>query len=317
MNDREIIFVAANPSIDRFYEVDRLTPGEIHRPRRVVAVAGGKGLNAARSAATLGATVSAATLLGGHAGDWIEQEFARLGIPLRAVRTREETRTCVSVADVSDAGMTEFYESGAAPEPDAWASFMSMVTELAGRPELGAVAISGSLPPGVPPDSHARLVGAFRDRSIATLVDTHGESLRHFLDGGASFIKINRAEAGELTGHAVIGVAAAAAAATSIRRRARAGHVIVTLGAAGAVLAGEDGAFHATGPAGSAGRYAVGSGDAFLGGLAAGLVRGVPVSTAVRIATAAAIANTLTPGAGELDASLARRMVDEVRIAPL
>lgn len=41
-----IAFVAASPSIDRTQVVDALTPGEIHRPEHVVAVPGGKALNA-------------------------------------------------------------------------------------------------------------------------------------------------------------------------------------------------------------------------------------------------------------------------------
>ena len=51
MSTPNLIFVAANPSIDRTYEVERLRPGEIHRPVATVAVPGGKGLNAARAAA--------------------------------------------------------------------------------------------------------------------------------------------------------------------------------------------------------------------------------------------------------------------------
>ena len=66
-----IAFVAASPSIDRLHVVDALRPGEIHRPERVVAVAGGKALNAARAAHALGADVHAVALLGGHTGRWV------------------------------------------------------------------------------------------------------------------------------------------------------------------------------------------------------------------------------------------------------
>ncbi len=49
-----ILCVASNPSIDKLFEVDRLQPGRIHRPTGFVQVAGGKGLNVARAAASLG-----------------------------------------------------------------------------------------------------------------------------------------------------------------------------------------------------------------------------------------------------------------------
>ena len=73
-----LVFVAANPSIDRLHEVDAIEAGAIHRPDRVVAVPGGKGLNAARAAAALGGSVVAIALLGGHAGAWIEERLAEL-----------------------------------------------------------------------------------------------------------------------------------------------------------------------------------------------------------------------------------------------
>ena len=75
-----LLFIAANPSIDRLYEVDRFVPGEIHRPPRNVAVAGGKGLNAARAAATLGGSVIAVGIVAGRARAGIEERLAPRGV---------------------------------------------------------------------------------------------------------------------------------------------------------------------------------------------------------------------------------------------
>ena len=50
-----LLAIAPNPSIDRLVEVEELRRGEIHRPAAVTVVAGGKGFNVARVAATLGA----------------------------------------------------------------------------------------------------------------------------------------------------------------------------------------------------------------------------------------------------------------------
>ena len=63
-----IVAVSANPSVDKLFEIERLTPGAIHRPSGFVQVPGGKGLNVARAAAALGADVHAVALLRGHAG---------------------------------------------------------------------------------------------------------------------------------------------------------------------------------------------------------------------------------------------------------
>ena len=107
-----LIFVAANPSIDRLYELDRVTVGAIHRPISMVAVAGGKGLNAARAASTLGGSVTAVGIVAGRAGDWIVERLVELGIDARMTRSTGETRTCVSVLDRSTGELTEIYGVG-------------------------------------------------------------------------------------------------------------------------------------------------------------------------------------------------------------
>jgi len=89
-----LVCVAPNPSIDRLYELERLRAGAIHRPTLSVAVPGGKGLNAARAAHTLGADVVAVTILRGHAGHWIEEQLERLGVRSRVVWASGETRFC-------------------------------------------------------------------------------------------------------------------------------------------------------------------------------------------------------------------------------
>ena len=110
---RVIAFVAASPSIDRTHVVDALTPGEIHRPQHVVAVAGGKALNAARAAHALGADVHAIALLGGHTGRWVAAALEEEGVTCDAVPGPGETRICLSVSDGE--ALTEFYE----PRPGA------------------------------------------------------------------------------------------------------------------------------------------------------------------------------------------------------
>ena len=81
-----IVCVSPTPAVDRLLEVrGPVVVGEIHRPHRVVAVAGGKGLNAARAAALLGADVRAVAPLGGANGTWIAAQLQAAGIDVRRV----------------------------------------------------------------------------------------------------------------------------------------------------------------------------------------------------------------------------------------
>ena len=107
-----IVCLAANPSIDKLFEVDRLIKGDIHRPLGLVATAGGKGLNVARAAHVLGGEATAVSLLRGHAGKWLEEQLSAEGVPGVSVWTHGENRSSLSVADRESGGLTEFYEHG-------------------------------------------------------------------------------------------------------------------------------------------------------------------------------------------------------------
>ena len=93
---------AANASIDRLYEVDRLALGSIHRPSRVVARPGGKGLNAARAAAALGARVTAVGIVGGRAGDWIVERASLIDSYPPRGHCADIRRQCAIPAGSSD-----------------------------------------------------------------------------------------------------------------------------------------------------------------------------------------------------------------------
>src|ERR1043166_6364895 len=104
-----IICVAANPSIDKLFEIERLVRGGIHRPSAFVQTAGGKGLNVARSAHALGAEVRAAGVLRGHAGMWLEEALQAEGVEVVFAWTVGESRSSLSVASREAPGLTEFY----------------------------------------------------------------------------------------------------------------------------------------------------------------------------------------------------------------
>lgn len=328
---RRIVVVAANPSIDRLYEVDRLTDGAIHRPLAVVARAGGKGLNTARAAVALGARVTAVGIVAGRAGDWIVEQLAGLGIDAPMARTRGETRSCISILDRSSGLMTELYERGDEIGPGAWDALEASVAAELARGDVGALTLSGSLPPGAPVDGFARIArlvrvataggaGSTGDRITATggrvpvLADTYGPALAAVLAERPAVVKINAAEAGEMVGLVVDDAASAAVAAAALRERG-ADSVIVTLGVAGAVVVTTAGAARLV-PPDVRGAYPVGSGDAFLAGLAAALVDGEPLVVAARRGMAAGIANALLPGAGELDPRTTAGLVAQVEVTP-
>ena len=314
-----IVFVAANPSIDRLYEVDRLTVGAIHRPVELIAVPGGKGLNAARAAARLGGRVSAVGILAGRSGDWVEQALAESAIDARWVRSGGETRTCVSILDRATGVLTEIYERGEPIEAATWEALEQLVADELSRGTVAALALSGSLPPGAPPDGFGRMARLARTaaaaagvRPVAVLADTYGSALAAVLAERPAVVKINAAEATEATGVAVADASSAETAAVVLLDRG-ARSVVLTLGPGGAVVVAAGGSSRLA-PSGVRGVYPVGSGDAFLGGLAVAIARGDDIPEAARMGLAAGTANALIPGAGELDPLDVERILREERL---
>jgi 1-phosphofructokinase family hexose kinase len=310
-----IVCVAASPSVDKLFEVDRVEVGSIHRPAAFVQVPGGKGLNVARAAHALGAEVRATGILAGHAGRWIEEALAAEGVPGTFAWVEGETRASLSVADATDRGLTEFYERGSDVGPDGWAMLEAAVREL--LPDAGWMTISGYLPQGAPDDGYARLVKVAHAGGVPVALDTRDEPLVMGISASPDVVKVNAEEAGALLGGSVETLGEAVDAATEIRwrldgmRRA----AIVTRGAEGAVVVTPDGDV-LQGHLYERGRYPVGSGDAFLGGLVTGLDGGSSWPKALGLALGAAAANAMMPGAGRLDPSTALELASRAVVGP-
>jgi 1-phosphofructokinase family hexose kinase len=310
-----IVCVAANPSIDKLFEVDRIRIGEIHRPNAFVPVPGGKGLNVARAAHALGADVHATGILAGHAGRWLEEAFAAEGVTATFAWTEGETRASLSVADEETKGLTEFYERGDDIGPRGWERLEEVVRGLLS--EAGWITVSGNLPPGAPEDGYARLLGFARDAGVRTALDAREAALERGVAARPSLVKVNVEEAGWLLRTELATQAECRAASLEIRSRLDGdGVAIVTRGADGAVVAMPDGAVLA-GRLYAEGPYPVGSGDAFLAGLVTALDRGDAWNDAIALALGAATANAELPGAGRLDPERALRLAETAEVRPV
>ena len=302
-----ILTIVPKPAVDKTAVIPNFRLGEINRPQQLIVLPGGKGLNVARAARTLGAEVFACLLLAGHAGRWMMQALAEEGIPAAAAWSPGETRAALSVIDPLNGKVTEVYEDAASVTPEAWAVFEDLAVEHAAR--AGWVCLSSSLPDGAPDDGYARITA--RSGFKPVLLDMHGRGIQQSLVCHPLVVKINQDEAAETTGMPTVSLAQALDAARQLRQMG-AQSAVITLGRQGAVgvdFAGE--AFGWKAPQ-VASVSAVGSGDAFLAGIAVGLQRGLDLRASVRLGAAAGAANTLTPGAGRFQRPDAERLYTEV-----
>jgi 1-phosphofructokinase family hexose kinase len=308
-----ILTVTPNPSIDREILVPGFRPGAIHRPQRVVSLAGGKGLNVARTIKRLGGEVSACTILGGFNGRWVEAQLESEGIPLFSAWGAGETRISTSIADPENHKLTEIYEGGPQIDRETWERFEDAYQSA--LPKAEWVTFSGSLPPGAPSDGYLRLLRRAQDMDIPVLVDTHGEILHEIIPQGPWLVKVNAEEAGEILGQSITTITQAGVAARRICERG-VRTAIVTLGAQGAVAAHESQAWYAQAPQVEV-LAAVGSGDALLGGFVLGLSRGMSMLNALRLGVAAGAANAATLGTGLVEKEIVEGLLENIEIQRL
>lgn len=308
-----ILCVAGNPSIDKLFEVDRLRPGEIHRPEQFVALPGGKGIHVAQVAVTLGHDAVVIGLLAGHTGRWVAETLAAEGVQGRFVWSAGETRSSLSVADCAAGGLTEFYEDAPPIGAEDWRALAAVVDSLLAHASW--IALAGSLPSGAPPGGYGELISAARRAAVPAAIDARGESLVQAISAGPRLVKINVHEAAELLGQRIGGARQALDAAREIRSRieAQGPAVVITLGEAGMVMIDPEGVAWRGRLAGR-GAYPVGSGDAFLAGLLVGLERGESWRQAAALALGAATANAELRGAGRLDPDRARELADAAEV---
>jgi len=305
-----IVGVALSPALDVTYVVERLKG--IQRPLETVKVAGGKALNAARAAATVGAPrVAGVAVLAGGAGTDVAAHAREAGLELFTVEGQLPTRTCVSIFDRSTRELAEVYEHAVEVTVDEVdRALAAAVSAMAGQG--GWYMLSGGLS-----EEHARrAVRHVKAAGGRIALDTHSTALQAGLEEGPDLVKVNRAEAAELLGRDIGAPAAELASGLyeCLAEIADGARAIVTDGAHGAWACDGSQVLHAP-PAGSIGDYPVGSGDSFLGGLVTVLDAGGTLSDALALATGAGVANAQTPGAGVLDPAFARGVASRVSVA--
>ncbi|HLS40584.1 MAG TPA: 1-phosphofructokinase [Ornithinicoccus sp.] len=262
-----ILTVTLNPSLDRTIDVDRIRIGAVHRGLRSRLDPGGKGVNVTRALRANGHRSLAVVPLGGPEGDQLARLLAAERVDVVRVPVEHPTRSNVAVAE-ADGNVTKFNEPGAPLAPDELRTVLGHVVEHSAAGDW--VVLCGSLPPGVPVEQYAAMVTWLRERGRRVAVDTSGEALRLAVQAGPDLVKPNRHELGEVVGRELGTVAEVLDAAHQVHA-AGVDHVVVSLGADGALLVGGGGPDLAGTSTVTDAVSSVGAGDAFLAGYLAAL----------------------------------------------
>ena len=309
-----LVCISANPAIDRRLRLQNIAVGEINRALSAQPFPGGKAAHVAMVAKALGVDVMWVGFLGGAAGEQCESGLSAFGVPLTVVRTQSETRANLELVS-ADGKVTEILEPGGAVTESEVERLLTTCRDLFAESERGTqVALSGSLPPGAPPDLYAELIRLAHLYGCRTLLDTSGEPLREGVNASPDFVKPNRNEASDFAGVAIDTADNATEALQKILA-AGAKSVAISLGADGMIWQREiNSDLFVSRPSPLANCSPVGCGDAALAGFAVAHERGLTDEETLRLATACASANCLADAPGKVDREDISRLVQEIRV---
>jgi ribokinase len=258
---------------------------------------GGKGANQAVAAARLGAAVRMVGCCGDDEfGARLRAGLAAEGVDASGVRVVAGAASGVALITVDAAGENSIAvaagANGRAGLDEVTAAFAAPCDALVASAEIPAGVLAGVL-------GRAREAGATCVLNLAPAP----AGAAGLLTGGVDWLVVNEQEAAAVLGRPVTGPEGAPAAALALAGMTG-GHAVITLGAAGAVLARPPGAAGAAAtPAVTVPGFSVasvdsvGAGDAFVAALAVALAAGIEPAAAVRAACAVGAAATTRQGA--------------------
>jgi 6-phosphofructokinase 2 len=294
-----VVTITFSPSVDYSMEVDRLKPDEKLRTVLVETEPGGGGIQVARGLRRLGTAVEAIVLLGGSTGQALINMLEEERMNVRPVWVQPQTRACLTVT-VTSTG--ENYRFVARAEPLSEFDYLPTLARLREIEHLPPyVVLSGSFPPGVPPELIHDLVQIAAERNSKLLVDTSGPALRAAVDAHVAVLKPSNEELAGLVGADPEDPAFDVVAAARDVVQRGVGAVVISLGGDGAFVHSAEGdcAFLTAPPVEVI--STVGAGDSMVAGLVAGLSRGMPLLSAARFGVACGSGTCRHPGSQLFD----------------
>jgi 1-phosphofructokinase family hexose kinase len=295
-----ILTLTPNPTVDRATFVRGFCLGGVVRAEREVVTPSGKGVDASLVIHELGGETLALGLNAGHTGRLLVGMLDERGVAHDFCAAEGETRTATVLVDLAVDEQSTISTATLSATDDHVAQLCQKIDQYASR--AWGLICGGSLPPGLPTDSYARLLRHARALGLVTLLDTSGEALRQGTLGVPHVLKVNRHEVGTLGADVrrldAFGAETLRAVAHGLRGylgRWASEALIVTLGERGSLTVTREAAYWTTPPEVPASNTA-GAGDALAGGLMLARSRGQDWPAALTLGTAAAASVVMNEG---------------------
>ena len=288
-----IVTLTINPAVDQNSSVEHVVPERKLRCRPPLYEPGGGGINVSRVIEELGGKSLALYTAGGCTGQLLKDLLDRTGLDHRPTPIQGWTRISLSVLEEATGQQFRFNMPGPDLSEEELAQFLRSLPAI--EPKPGYIVGSGRLPPGVPDDLYARVAQIGSDIGARVIIDTSGGALKTAVERGVFMIKPNTNEMNALAGRKLQDEVEQEAAIMDIVRKGGAEVVVLSLGAAGVLMATKDGCERMRAPTVPI-QSKVGAGDSMVAGIVLSLARGRPTRDSVLFGLAAGAAAVMTPG---------------------
>jgi 6-phosphofructokinase 2 len=290
---QSIVTLTVNPAIDKSASVGNVVPERKLRCGAPHHEPGGGGINVSRAIHKLGGESTALYLAGGPLGQMLSSLLDHEGIDHHPATIQGLTRQNFTVYEESTGQQFRFGMPGPEVQEKEWSKLLD--TLYAYEPAPAFIVASGSLPSGMPTDFYARIAKCARELGARMILDTWGEAFFLAVQEGVYLIKPNLRELGDLAGAVIEEEDEQEALARRIIEQGQSEIVVVSLGAAGALLVDKNGHERLRAPTVPI-KSKVGAGDSMVAGITLRLAQGESVLEVVRFGVAAGAAAVMTPG---------------------
>jgi 6-phosphofructokinase 2 len=288
----KIVTITFSPCIDKSTAIPLLLPEKKLKCSVPKLEPGGGGINVARAIKKLGAEAIAIFPSGGYTGKFFNHLMEKEKITSVIIETGNETRENIIVLDESTNNQYRFGMPGTELKENEWQQCLKAVEKINNTEYIVA---SGSLPPGVPLNIYAQLAKIATQKNAKFMVDTSGEALKQAMAEGVYLLKPNLGELSSLAGKKELQLHEVKDIAREIIAKGKCVAMVVSMGAAGAMLVTHNIAETITPP--PVHRIStVGAGDSMLAGILFYLAAGKTMIEAARYGVACGTAATMNAG---------------------
>lgn len=285
-----IYTVTLNPSLDRTLRYPAIVWGAVNRAVSSRLDLGGKGVNVSAALRGMGIESGLLGFAAGVSGQILVQGLREQGYRCQFIEIAGETRSNITLIEDETGRSAKLNEPGPPVTETDLAALEKCLCALLAPGDL--VALAGSLPPGAPDDTYARLIRAIHAQGALAALDTSGAALAEGCRAAPDLVKPNVTEAEALLGRPIesdLVQTLDALRALGPRR------VLLSRGAAGVAYLDDLGCWQATPPP-IVEANNVGAGDAALAGALYAWSAALPPDQMARWAAAMGTATAQTEG---------------------